>query len=304
MIIRSNNLDPFWNLAAEEYLLDNPTDSEMILFTWRSAPAVIIGKNQNPWRECNPALIQAHGGILARRSSGGGAVYHDAENLNCTLIFPREQHDQYPLYDLLAHSVAEFGIPAEIRADNQSLVSGDRKFSGNAFCLRRGRALHHATLLVNANLDNLRTWLTPARPDIETKAVASKPAHVMNLAAASGSITLSALRKTIELLFAGCYRQPSSPILASEHIPPAVDMIRQKLMSRNWLFGMTPRFSLEVEQSTEHGPVKLRLNTVKAIITEVHIVSCPQAARKTARRIADTLLGSFFGKLRNFLDSI
>ncbi|HPB18105.1 MAG TPA: lipoate--protein ligase, partial [Clostridia bacterium] len=93
LIVINTSLDPWFNLALEEYLLDKVTDYENILFLWQNANTVVIGKNQNPWRECRSELLEAEGGKLARRSTGGGAVYHDIGNLNFSFILARSNQD-------------------------------------------------------------------------------------------------------------------------------------------------------------------------------------------------------------------
>ena len=50
LLVRTKNLDPWHNLAVEEYLLDTLGDGDGALFLWQSGNAVVVGKNQNPWR--------------------------------------------------------------------------------------------------------------------------------------------------------------------------------------------------------------------------------------------------------------
>jgi lipoate-protein ligase A len=93
LIVINTSFNPWYNLALEEYLLDKVTDYDNILFLWQNANTVVIGRNQNAWRECRTELLESEGGKLARRSTGGGAVYHDSGNLNFSFILPRSSQD-------------------------------------------------------------------------------------------------------------------------------------------------------------------------------------------------------------------
>ena len=72
----NNSTDPYFNLAFDEYCLENIQSEEPYFFLWRNRPSVIIGLNQNAYSEVNLDYLNSHGITLARRVTGGGAVYH------------------------------------------------------------------------------------------------------------------------------------------------------------------------------------------------------------------------------------
>jgi lipoate-protein ligase A len=179
LIVTTDNRDIYRNLAVEEWLLEN-TPHLPVLLLYVNSPCVVIGKNQNPWRECRLSLMEKEGVPLARRISGGGAVYHDEGNLNFGVIVPRTEYHEAKQYELIFQTLEKFGIKASKLRKNSLAVDG-LKFSGQAFCFRGQHVLHHGTLLVNSDLDRLNRYLGSELEDIETKAVASVPSDVMNL---------------------------------------------------------------------------------------------------------------------------
>ncbi len=244
LIVKTRTRDVYRNLAAEEWLLDH-SPRLPVLFLCVNDPCVVIGKNQNPWRECRLSGMEADGLRLARRISGGGAVCHDAGNLNLSVIVPRTQYREEKQYELIFQTLESFGIRAS-RVRKNALVVNGLKFSGHAFCHRRNRTLHHGTLLVSSDLDRLRRCLGPEFDGIRTRAVASIPMPVANLSSVAPDLTVDALCSALIETFRTRYGSADEAVYGRDEIIPEDDLRTRAaaLASADWLFGRTPPFEL------------------------------------------------------------
>ena len=155
--IVSDQTNPYLNIAVENYLVEY-ADS-IVLYLWRNRRTVVIGQNQNPYSEVNLEALNADGGYLMRRRTGGGAVYHDDGNLNFSFIVPKDLYDQTRQFAVIQRAVESFGLHTELSGRNDILVEG-RKFSGNAFSKGRINDLHHGTLLISGDMSDLQRYLS------------------------------------------------------------------------------------------------------------------------------------------------
>ena len=112
-IYNSTCVDPYFNIATEKLLLENVEENACILYLWQNQNTVVIGRNQNAWLECRTSLLEEEGGHLARRLSGGGAVFHDLGNLNFTFLSATEDHNLDQNIAVIAHACAMAGLSVE-----------------------------------------------------------------------------------------------------------------------------------------------------------------------------------------------
>ena len=156
----STDFEPYKNLSIEKFLFDTVPEDTCILYLWQNKKTVVIGKNQNPWAECNCAVLSKDGGKIARRLSGGGAVFHDIGNLNFTFISSADNMDVQKNLKVIQRACGMAGIETEISGRNDILADG-KKFSGNAFYNAKGKAYHHGTLLIKSNFDVIFSTMRP-----------------------------------------------------------------------------------------------------------------------------------------------
>ncbi|MBU1693881.1 MAG: lipoate--protein ligase family protein [Verrucomicrobia bacterium] len=247
-VIQTQSLNVWRNLAAEEWLLSEQAPEPPILFLWQADPAVVIGKNQNPWAECAPGRLEQLGIRLARRVSGGGAVYHDPGNLNYAFILPRAAYRRDKAFGWVLAALHRLGIPAR-RLGRSGLGINSLKFSGTAFCYRGARVLHHGTLLVSADLEKLEQALSPPPIAIRGRAVPSERSPVMNLSELVPGLTVD----RVAVALAG-----EGPLVAERFPDAAVRELEAKHGSQAWLYESTPTFEADLPTGrvrVEHGRI-------------------------------------------------
>lgn len=269
-VICSDSLNPYHNLALEEYLLSQVKSGSVILYLWQNAHTVVIGRNQNPWAECRISLLQEEGGHLARRLSGGGAVYHDLGNLNFTFLCREEDYDLPKQLSVIQSACALTGIQAEFSGRNDLLTDG-RKFSGNAFYHKKGAAYHHGTLLVDTDMEKLGRYLSPPKAKLQTKGVASVRARVINLKELSPTLTCEAMKGYMASAFGTVYGSEPKPFVLSEQDRQSVLQLQTRYGSEEWLFGKPMPFSCELEGHFTWGHLQLQLQIEGGIIQNVAV---------------------------------
>ncbi len=269
-IVRSPSCNAWTNLALEEMLLESTPRQIMVLFFCVNDPVVVIGKHQNPWRECRLLELARDGARLARRISGGGAVYHDPGNLNYAFMMPVERYAKEQAFGIVEHAMALLGLAVR-HDDNNSLVTKQGlKFSGTAFCLRRKRALHHGTLLLHSDLDKLDRLLNTPVDSFSTRATRSRRANVVNL----GTLIPSLDRQTVENAFIASMKHAFPEERMEQVLLPTAAELRpgcERHASRAWLYDRTPEFSWATcydDQARPAAAGHLRLTFVQGKIAE------------------------------------
>ena len=282
-------MDPYYNLALEKRLLEKVAPGQCILYLWQNANTVVIGKNQNAWAECRTSLLEAEKGKLARRLSGGGAVFHDVGNLNFTFLVCDEDYDVDRQLGVIQRACALAGITAEKSGRNDLLAEG-RKFSGNAFYHQAGHAYHHGTLMIQVDKDKLQRYLSPSKAKLEAKGVASVRSRVVNLSELSAGLTCDSMRQLMVQAFEAEYGLAASPITLTEEDARAIDDTRKINESWDWLYGARLPFTFECEERFGWGGIQLQLAVEAGVITAVKVYS-DAMDWALAPAVEDTLTG-------------
>jgi lipoate-protein ligase A len=263
--------DGWQNLAVDEYFLRNVGEDDIILHIYVNADCVVIGKHQNPWRECNLAAMEADEVKLVRRISGGGAVFHDLGNVNFSFIAHKKKYHVPRQMDVIIRTVQNLGIPAEFSGRNDILVQG-KKFSGNAFCEIREGCQHHGTLLVKTDLSKLSQYLSVSDKKIRAKGVASVQARVCNLADFAPGLSVDNVKQALCATFAEEYGDYQILELSEEALKE-IQGLYNKHSSWQWRLGRTPRFDMLLEERFSWGEVQLHLTVKDGVINEAKVYS-------------------------------
>ena len=179
-LVTSDSISPYYNLALEDYLFHHIPANSMILYLWQNQNTVVIGKNQNAYKECNLREMEYDHCYLARRSSGGGAVFHDLGNLNYTFLTYVDSYDIGRQTQTIINALKMFGLPAVATGRNDIEINGF-KISGNAYLTERERCLHHGTILWNADKNKAQKYLNTSARKIQAKGVDSVSSRIANL---------------------------------------------------------------------------------------------------------------------------
>ncbi len=294
-ICNGTSFDPHYNLAVEQVLLEQVQEGELILYLWQNRNTVVIGKNQNAWKECRTTILEQEGGRLARRLSGGGAVFHDLGNLNFTFLVRTEDYSVDRQLSVILEAVKSFGIKAEKSGRNDVLALGradgtaqtdaaagpaartagaehaaGRKFSGNAFYSSRGHSYHHGTLLVDVDMEKLGRYLNPSKAKLAGKGVDSARARVVNLRELAPEMTVDGLRQAMEEAAARVYGLAPQPYEWDDDGGEAACKI-QKYFERNrsydWLYGRKMAFTLSCEERFAWGGLELAFQVDEGRVT-------------------------------------
>lgn len=271
-VVETRSQDPHRNLALEEHLLDLVEPGQCILYLWQNRNTVVIGRNQNPWKECRTALLEQEGGHLARRLSGGGAVFHDLGNLNFTFLLNQSDYDIHKQMEVIRLAVQSLGIPAEVSGRNDILSEG-RKFSGNAFYKNGQKAYHHGTLLLEADMERLGRYLTPSKAKLQAKGVESVRSRVVNLKEIRPDLTLEALKAALRAAFSAVYGLPVEQLEEQRLDQTRIDKLTERYRSWQWNYGQKLPFTWEWEHRFLWGSVQICLQVEAGVIRGAKVYS-------------------------------
>ncbi len=271
-IYYTKNLDPWHNLAMEEYLLQKVEKQQILFFLWQNENTVVIGKNQNPWKECSFTLLEKEGGKLARRISGGGAVFHDTGNLNFSFLVDKDMYNLSKQLEVILGAVRSLGIEAQFQGRNDLIAQG-KKFSGNAFCFRTQSALHHGTILLSADMSKLTRYLQVSPEKIRSKGIDSVRSRVVNLTEFKKDLTVDLMTQSLMASFEKIYGSNATLYQENSIAREDIEPFYQKQSSWEWRYGEAPHFDIELSNTFSWGSIDVCLKVNNARISQSIVYS-------------------------------
>lgn len=292
--------DPAFNLAFEEKLVKTANNEDFILYLWQNENTVVIGRNQNPWKECHWKKLQNDGGKLIRRLSGGGAVYHDHGNLNFTFVSKNSDNKVEENIKIIIDALKSLRVNAYFSGKNDILVDG-RKISGNAYFTEGEILCHHGTLLVDANITKLSDYLKVSELKLKSKGIDSVKSRVINLKDIDKNLTVDTIKKSIIETFYNVQDYKDIHYIDKETELKFNNLI-EKYNSWDWNFGSSPQFDIQLSNRFNWGEVDLNFHVDDGIVKDIRAYSDSNDPC-FSQKIESNLKGIKFEK-KDFLNSV
>ena len=254
-ILQNYSTDPHFNMAFDEFCLERLKADEPVFYLWQNRPSVIIGLNQSAYAEVNLPFLREKGIVLARRVTGGGAVYHDLQNLNYTITGRiRDLESDYPAYvETMARALRALGVPAEVSGRNDILVEG-RKCSGYAKRISKDRLMIHGTLMYDVDLDTLTQVLATPGSKLSAAGVSSVRSRVANLKEYLPQFgDIQAFQAALQALLAG---DDGEIRLTEAQIAQIEADAAAKYRTWEWIYGHSPLAAFRVSRKFACGSIE------------------------------------------------
>ena len=271
-ITKPEDVNPYENKALEEVLISQIKADQVILYLWQNDNTVVIGRNQNAWKECRLEAFAEEKGNLVRRLTGGGAVYQDLGNQIFTFIAPKHLYDLDKQMEVIRRAALSFGIKAEKIGRNDVLVDG-KKFSGNAFRHTGTASVQHGTLLISTDMSKLAKFLNPSKEKLAAKGVTSVRSRVINLCELNPAITPARMREALITAFQDVYGEVAQPLSEDEIDRNKQAEIATWLASDEWKLGHLSEFDYEFGKRFSFGELVFKFSVEQGTITGIKVYS-------------------------------
>ncbi|XP_041822579.1 lipoyltransferase 1, mitochondrial [Chelmon rostratus] len=311
LVLQSQSTDVYQNLALEDWIDANiDLEQRSILLLWRNRPAVVIGRHQNPWTECNLSAMRTAGIPLARRRSGGGTVFHDLGNLNLTFFTSKKAYDRQRNLKVITEALRRLRPGLDVQATDRFdiLLNGHFKISGSASRLSRKSSYHHCTLLHSADRSALAAVLCHSCPGIYSNATPSVPSPVANLVDHAPTLQWEELLDALVHQYNAEFSFNAASTLvnpADDSAFPGLGRAAAELRGWDWTFGKTPKFSVQTlldltdDRLSARSSAQLRMEVKNGVIESCELdVPVDWLPQRLSAELSGVLAGERFCRHR------
>ncbi|OBZ70124.1 Lipoate-protein ligase A [Grifola frondosa] len=298
----SKSVNPYFNLSFEDWLFRHKPPEKPLLLLYRDQPCVVIGRNQNPWKEVNLSVSRKTGIPFIRRHSGGGTVYHDLGNTNFSIHLPRTSFDRHATARVVLRALRSIGVDANVN-DRNDICLGKEKISPKMPVLLQ----MHLILILETNTcqDMLGDLLRTNKDTMETKGVASVRSPVLNLQKQYPNISHSSFVDAMITAFCGEYDVDEQVHIIHENDEtiniPYIHKGMTELPSWDWAYGQTPEFLYSIQHSFIWGKLAAEIHSKHGIILACSL-TIPQGADASLGRRLQEFVARLEGQRYGLVD--
>lgn len=270
--IFSESNNPYHNLALEKFLLEHVGEDEVIVYLWQNDRTIVIGRHQDDERECRAELVEAEGGYMARRLSGGGAVYQDMGNLCYTFLAQHHNYDVRRQTEVILRAMKLLGFDAQMSGRNDLTIDG-AKFSGNAYYRSGDQQMQHGTLLMHVDKEAMARYLKPSQKKLASKGVSSVQSRVVNLKDLKPDLGIDEVAAALRQASVDAYGAELEEIVLSEADMEQIATYEAFFANPSWRFRMRMSCTHRLEERYDWGEVQLRFCVDDGAVAEVEVCS-------------------------------
>ncbi len=292
-IVNKSN-KPDYNIALEEYCFKKLLHHDKVFILWINEPAIIVGKHQNTIEEINSEYVKQNGIHVVRRISGGGAVYHDHNNLNYTIISNEDKGADFdfetfsrPVIDTLA----DLGVKAEFTGRNDLVIDG-KKICGNAQAYIHGRVMHHGCLLFDTDLTVLSKALEVPKDKIESRSVKSVRSVVDNILP-NLPVKISVNEFSDKLLeqMKSKFPEMKEYTFSEEELADIEHLRATKFGTWEWNYGHSPKFGIERQSRYTAGKIQVFADVENSVIRRIRFYGTFFGNNSNLSEVENALVG-------------
>lgn len=269
----NNSTDPWFNLAYEEVLMKDKSIDDDIIMLWQNDKSVIIGKHQNTVEEVNQQFADTNNIKIARRTTGGGAVYHDLGNLNYTFITKysdKEKVDFKKFAVPVVKALQSLGLNPELSGRNDILLDG-KKISGTALACIGDKFMFHGTLLFDINIETASKVLNVKADKIESKGIKSVKSRMTNIKTYLPNLSIDDFKEEIISSIEQNSVKFIKRNISQSEIDSVNELYKNKFSTCEWNYGYSPNCNFHKYTRQPCGGIDINLDIQNGYVTECKI---------------------------------